>query len=60
MCIYKFKEFEVALNKAFTLINQASFKFQSSAFLEMTVTAACLMEIQVEMRNEFRIDQSSC
>lgn len=35
MCIYKFREFEIALNRAFTLINQASFKFQSSAFLEM-------------------------
>lgn len=33
--IYKFREFDNALNRAFTLINQASFKFQSSAFLEM-------------------------
>lgn len=33
--IYKFREFEIPLNRAFTLINQASFKFQNSAFLEM-------------------------
>lgn len=42
MCIYKFREFEIPLNWAFTLINKASFKFQSSAFLEMADNSSLL------------------
>lgn len=42
MCVYKSREFEISLNRAFTLINQASFKFQSSAFLEMAGNSSLL------------------
>ncbi|NXC74499.1 PHF3 protein, partial [Anhinga anhinga] len=40
MCIYKAFEFEIALNRAFTLINQASFKSESKTSLEMKVNSS--------------------